>query len=64
MREVRKYGYLFYCHQITSPSEMPLYSLIIIIFILFMWKNRVIVNKEASYYVRLFGGTKIGNLIF
>src|SRR5215510_9266929 len=27
--EVRKYGSLFYCHQITSHSEMLLYSLII-----------------------------------
>ena len=25
--EVRKYGSPFYCHQITSHSEMPLYSL-------------------------------------
>ena len=25
--EVRKYGSLFYCYQITSHSEMPLHSL-------------------------------------
>jgi hypothetical protein len=36
--EVRKQGSLFYCHQITSPREMPLYLLIIIIMII-MWKN-------------------------
>jgi hypothetical protein len=37
---------------------MPLYSIIII-----MWKNSE-VNIEASHYVGLFGGNKIGKLIY
>jgi hypothetical protein len=30
---------ILFCHQITSPTEMPLYSIIIIIIIIIMWKN-------------------------